>query len=224
MNLDDLKDRLREALQSLKESQVWLQITEAYDNLPPTGQKATLAGVGALLALILFLIPYSFYSSSQDQIVEFEDKKQLMRDLYRVTRSVNSLPPAPPAISTQELRTQIQTELTAGGIAPENIGAMMDFDNTDAKSTALPKNLQQPGVSINVKKLNLQQVVDIGQRLMRIRPTAKMVGLEVKAQSPDPHYFDVTYKIVAFNLPPDPGSAPAGKGNVRARPTGGRKE
>jgi hypothetical protein len=219
MNLDDLKDKLREALQSLKESSLWIQLSEKYHDLPPRGQTASLFGVGFLLALLLLLIPYSFFSSSQDQMLEVEDKKQLMRDLFQVTREVSALPPAPPTISVGEMRTQIQMELSNLGIQPEQFGPMMDFDNATTNSTSLPRNLQQPGVSINLTKLNLQQIVEVGQKLMAIRPTTKLVGLEVKAQTPDPHYFDVTYKIVALNLPPEPSSSTGAKSGARARPT-----
>ena len=70
-------------------------------------------------------------------------------------------------------------------------------------SSWIPKSLEQNGVSVAVKKLNLSQIVDIGQKLQRINTTAKMVGIQVVAQAADPHYFDVVYKLVAFNLPPD---------------------
>ncbi len=212
MNFDDIKDRLREAFQTLsgrvRESTAWNQLMEKYADLPPQGQKAALAGTGVIFALFMLMIPSCVFLSSMTNITDFEDKKQLMRDLYRTHREASALPPPPLSMSGSELQNRVQSVLSGAGLQPEQLGGVQEFDNKPKSSGWIPKSLDQAGVAVTVRKLNLEQIVDIGQRLQRMQATAKMTGLEVRAQSEDPHYFDVVYKIVAFNLPPEP--APKG--------------
>jgi hypothetical protein len=212
VNFEDIKDKFREAFQSIagkiKESPAWHQLMEKYADLPPQGQKIALAGAGFGFTLMMLLVPSCVLMTSSTNLQEFEDKKQLMRDLFRTHRTVSALPPAPIGLSIGELQNRASSELSMAGLQPDQLGGVMEFDNKAVASTWIPKSLEQKGVNVTVRKLNLQQVVDIGTRLQRIQSTAKMTGMEIRAQAADPHYFDVVYKIVAFNLPPEP--APKG--------------
>ena len=211
MNLDDLKERFREQYQAIssrvQESTAWNQMVEKYQDLSPQAQKAAIALVSLVFALIILSVPYSFYSSSQDEVDQFEDKKQLMRDLFHVSRKVNSLPVAPPTMSTPELQASVQNELSVAHLQPDQILSVSEFDNTPHASPTLPKGLTQKGVIANLHKLNLSQMVDLGSHLQSIRPTVKLVGVEVTANRDDAHYFDVVYKLVTFALPIDPSAA-----------------
>lgn len=208
MNLDDIKDRFREGFQTiagkLRESPAWHQLVEKYADLPPQGQKVALAGAGFGFTAMLLLVPSCVLMTSSSNLQEFEDKKQLMRDLFRVHRTVSALPPAPIGLTIGELQNRAAGELNTAGLQPDQLGGITEFDNKATASAWIPKTLDQKGVNVTVRKLNLQQIVDIGTRLQRLQSTAKMIGMEVRAQAADPHYFDVVYKIVAFNLPPEP--------------------
>lgn len=208
MNLDDLKEQLRESFQSITgriaESPAWNQLVEKYSDLPPQGQKAALAGAAFVSTLILLFVPSCIFMSSSTNLQDFEDKKQSMRELFRVHREVSVLPPAPMPLTPGELENRARGELNSAGLQPDQLGGVTDFDNKTRSSAWIPKALEQRGVAVTVKKLNLQQVVDLGNRLQRLQQTAMLTGLEVRAQAEDPHYFDVVYKIVAFSLPPEP--------------------
>lgn len=228
MNFEDIKERIKELFQSITgriaESSAWQQLSEKYADLPPQGQKAALSGAAFIGALLLISVPYLFYASSASQLDDFEGKKTMMREFFRINREANSLPPPPVAISANDLRNRIQNEITLAQLQPEQNGGITDFDNKAKASSWIPKTLQQSGVAVTLKKLNLQQIVDIGQKLQNIQPTAKMIGLEVHAQREDPHYFDVTYKLVAFSLPPEPGSKDAKAGaKPGEKPGAGKK-
>lgn len=217
MALEDIKEQLREQLQTLaarvQESPAWQEAMERYQSLTPTAQKGVLGGIGALAALILFLIPYLFFAASQSTLAEFEEKKQLIRELYRYSHAATTMGPAPMPVSAGELRNAIQGVLASQSppLLPEQTLGINDFDNSKAKSAALPMGLTQSGVAVSLSRLNLDQVVKVGAALQDLRPTAKVIGVKVQATAADPHYFDVTYKLVAFNLPVEPVAAPAGK-------------
>jgi len=217
MALEDVKEQLREQLQTLaarvQESPAWQEAMERYQGLTPAAQKGVLAGIGALSALILFMFPYFFFASSQTTLADFEEKKQLIRDLYRYSHAATTMPPAPIPVTAGELHSAIQGALGSQNppLLPEQTVSIADFDNSKAVSGALPKSLTQSGVAVNLSRLNLDQVIKIGGALQDLRPTVKVVGVKIQATPADPHYFDVTYKLVTFNLPVDTSAAPPGK-------------
>lgn len=217
MAFEEARDRLKEQLQAIglriQESTAYQQLMERFQDLNPNAQKIVLAAGGFVGALLLFLLPWTFFSSSQTSVADFESKKQLIRDLFRTSHHVSTLPPVPPTISSSELRNQVQAILSSERptVLPDQIVDISDFDNKSAKSPSLPASLQQSGVAVKLSRLNLDQVAKIGAKLQEIRPTAKMVGVRVQSTVADPHYFDVTFKLVAFSLPPEP-IAPAKPG------------
>ena len=219
MSVDDIKERFREQFQAVtarvQESTPWNQLVEKYQDLSPQAQKAAVAVVSLIFVLLILSIPYSFYSSSQDEVDQFEDKKQLMRDLFQVSRKANSLPMAPPTMSSQELQASVQNEIAQAHLQPDQVVSVQEFDNAGPRaSSTLPKGLTQKGVIASLHKLNLQQTVDIGGHLQGMRPTVKLVGIEVTANRDDAHYFDVAYRLVTFALPVD---ASAGKDSKNSR-------
>ncbi len=221
MALDDIKDRLREQVQTtiarIEESAAWAQLMERYQGLTPNAQKLSLAGVGAAAAFVLFMFPWIFFSGSQTSLTEFEDKKQLIRDLFRYSHAASTMPMAPLPVSAGDLHNAIQGVLSnqSPSLLPEQTVAITDFDNSKAKSAGLPQGLTQNGVMVSLSRLNLDQLVKIGSQLQDLRPTVKMVGLKVQATPADPHYFDVTFKMVAFNLPPIDLPKPGAKGATK---------
>jgi hypothetical protein len=227
---NDVKDRLRESLGSvatrIQESAAFHQLMEKYQSLSQNGQRIALAGSGFLLALLLFLLPWTFYSSSQDHVADFEDKKKMIRDMFRYTHEASTLPRGPEPLASAQLRSIVQGTLAGvrPTLLPEQTAGIEDFDNTLAKSEALPKALTQKGVTVRLSRLNLDQLVTIGTKLKELRPTVKLVGLRVQANQPDPHYFDVSYKLVAFDLPGEMApKGPPGKPGSKPPPKLGTK-
>ncbi|MES2856332.1 MAG: hypothetical protein V4692_10740 [Bdellovibrionota bacterium] len=212
MAFEDIKDSIRDAGarvgSQIQESSAFLELQEKYQGLSPTAQKLSLLLASLFGALILLIVPLTFYFSANDQIVQYEDKQQLIRDLFRVSRESASLPPAPPAISSADLEVRARNALSGVRLQPDQIANVSAISG--ANVPGISKAVDQSAVSINLKKLNLRQLIDAGHQLQLVHPTAKMMGIDVRATQPDPHFFDVTYKIVAFSAKPD---ASAGKGN-----------
>ena len=235
MAFDDTKDRLRERLMAvggrIQESSLWNELMERYLDLNPALQKVVLTLVGFLAGVVILLLPWSFFSSSQDSMLSFEDKKQTIRDAYRVSRAVNQLPSHPPTLSQAELKNAIQGALASEKpiLLPEQTVGLNEYENDKAVSTALPKGLTQKGIAVSLSRLNVVQIAKIGGRLQSLRPTAKVTGVKIEATAQDPHYFDVTYKVVVFNVPQPlagkdtkpSGSKPGSPGERAAKGKGG---
>lgn len=200
--LDDLKERfdgaLKNLLERVQESSLFIQIKEKYENLTPIKQKLSIAGISLILVYILFSIPFSYFSSSSDYVSAFEEKRQLLRDLLKVARDSKELPniPIPPDIAS--LRAQIQGLLEADRLIPTQI---LGIENSVTTSQLIPSLLSQGTVSVKLAQLNLRQAVEIGHQLQGINQSVKITELQMTANAKDSHYFDVLYKLVVLAIP-----------------------
>ena len=72
-------------------------------------------------------------------------------------------------------------------------------------------------MEVNLAKLNLNQILDLGHRFQSINPSVKLKDLIITANHEDGRYFDVVYKLVALAVPAAPEVAPdmPAKGNSR---------
>ena len=218
MNFEDIKDKLREQVMILwsqiQETPLWNKLSEEFGNLSPRKQKGVLIALVLMGILIVLMIPYGFYSSTSDTVAEFDRKRDLIRELFKVKRESAILENAPPSISGSELQSRAQMQITNAHLAPEQTREITDYDNAGPQaSSIIPKIVIQKGTSVSLSKLTLKQVVDIGHQLQSSHQSAKLVGLEVTASSVNPNYFDAVYKLISFTMPVE--AAPAEKGSKK---------
>jgi hypothetical protein len=221
MILDDLRDQLGErwqaALGQAQESSIYISLREKYDNLAPPMQKLTLFLGSVVMVFLLFLIPWSYISSGNTSLEDFENKKTTIRELFRVSRYSGELASAPPNTPPSVLQSRAQSELQQARLQPEQIKSVEEFDNSGPQASAIiPKSVIQKGIKVSLSKLNLRQVIALGSQLQTLERGVKMVGMDVMATSEDPHFFDVTYKLVTFTLPVE-ATPETGKKNPRGR-------
>jgi hypothetical protein len=205
MNLDDLKDNLKSQLGSywsrFEESSFYNQMKDRFENLSPARQKLTLMGVGAFLALVIIYIPYSYYSSASGYVSEFEDKRNLIRELLKVTRESSEVPDLPVAPPAEMMKGTIENQLRMANLLPEQ---MKGIEVITAETGLVPKNLLESGLKVNLAKLNLRQIIDIGYNIQNISPSVKMSDVNISANGEDPKYFDVEFKLVSLAVPHAP--------------------
>lgn len=215
MAFEDLRDRLSEQAQGywsrIQESSIYIQLHEKYADLNPTSQKIVLVVGSFLLVSFTLMIPWSYISSSQQSIAEFEENKAILRDLHRVSRASAALEGAPPQIDPSALADRARAELQKMPLQEEQVEKVIPVDNAlgGPGIPGVPKAVQQKGIEVTLRKLNVRQVIEIGHQLLTLQPGLKMTGLTVTASSPDPHYFDAIYRIISFSLPAPPADAKA---------------
>lgn len=202
MNFDDIKDSLKSQLgqswSRIEESSFYNQMKDRFENLTPTNQKFTLMGVGALLALTVISIPYSYYSQSADYVATYEEKRSLIRELLKVTRESNEVPSLPSAPSAEILKGNIENQLQMAKLLPEQ---MKGIEVIAAETGLIPKSLLESGLRVSLAKLNLRQIVDIGYNIQSLSPSVKMSSVNIVANPEDPKYFDVEMKLVSLAVP-----------------------
>jgi len=167
VNFEDIKDKLREQVMILwsqiQETPLWNKLSEEFGNLSPRKQKGVLIALVAMGILIVLMIPYSFYSSTSDTVTDFDRKRDLIRELFKVKRESAILENAPPSISGSELQSRAQMQISNAHLAPEQTRGVTDYDNAGPQaSSIIPKIVIQKGTSVSLSKLTLKQVVDIG--------------------------------------------------------------
>jgi hypothetical protein len=227
MNLDDIKDNLKSQLSQtwgrIEESSFYNQMKDRFENLSPTRQKLVLMGAGALAALFVISIPYSYFSTSTDYVSEFEEKRNLIRELLKVSRESSEIPDIPVAPNGDALRGTIESQLHAANLLPEQ---MKGVEVVTAETSLVPKSLLETGLKVTLAKLNLRQIVDIGYNIQNISPSVKMNDVNIFANSEDPKYFDVEFKLVTLLVPqihiPEPEDEKAGKGGKKPFKRGDR--
>lgn len=203
MNLDDLIDRIKEAWatawSSVEESSIYNTLRERFETLPSSTQKLVIAGCVGVFALIVVLIPLSSVMDASTYVEEFEEKRELIEELLEAQENSLKTPPIPPGLDANSLQTQIRSRLSTFRLTEAQVPQLTVISNP-AEGIA-PPVVQQAGLLVSLKGLNLRQTVEIGTALEALHQSIKMMGMEVKSSSEFPKYYDVAYKLVSFSMP-----------------------
>ncbi len=202
---DTLKTKSTETFEKIKETESYQKISDRYESLSPTGQKMTKIVVGILILFIFLFIPLSQFSTSKDFVTAFEDKRTLIRDLFKTYRESNSSSRLPEAPTSDALMGSVNNTLQSEQLLPEQI---ISVSIGAAEGRLIPASLMTSVIDVKLAKLNLRQVVDIGSRLSGISQSVKLKDLLMNANSELAGYFDVTYKLYALNVPAAPVELP----------------
>jgi hypothetical protein len=209
--IDQLKDQVMARWDRFQESDTYISLREKYDNLPPKGQKLVVFSSFALAILIIFSIPYAWFSASQGSVAEFEDTKHTMAELLEVSQEIKNIPPVSIAVTSADLKMKVDRILSEKGLNKDQIAAVNETQFTNPQgSTLIPQQINASGVETNLKKLTLKQVVDLGFEFEHISPMVKVLNLEMKATPEDMHFYDVQFRVSSFSVkeaPAAPGQA-----------------
>ena len=215
---DDLKERFvtegKAAWERIQESSTFNQLKDRYDNMTPSMQKLSIVGASTVVALIILSVPYGYYSASQTNVADFEGKRMTIRELLKVTRESSDVPQIPQAPPMGSLQGIIDSQIQSSHLLPEQIKGTQTISNN---SKLIPTALTEGMMEVNLAKLNLNQILDLGHRFQSINPSVKLKDLIITANHEDGRYFDVVYKLVALAVPAAPEVAPdmPAKGNSR---------
>lgn len=205
MNLNDIKDQFKDrakvAWDKIQESTAYQQAMEKYQDLPGPQQRMIRYGGGILIFLFLISPPISTLLTSEEAINEFERKREVTRELLKVVRDSSNAPNIPQAPDLFSLQNRFQQDFQNDKLMPEqiySIQAAIDSGNI------IPKKFSLGALNVNLRNLNLRQILEVAYRLSIISPTVKMTDLELIASTEKPGYFHMNSKVVALKTPPPP--------------------
>lgn len=205
MALEDIKEELKENWLELwgriSESPAYNNLREQYENLSPNAQRLLMVGFAALVAVLLIMFPYSYFSSSSDSNGQYVTNRNLIRKLLRASRLDSESLNMPRTVDRSSLKTQITQMLSTVPLLPKQNGGVTDLSAQDLGPGITAGRLRVSGVGVKLNKLNLRQVVNIGYQLESQNPNVKLAGIDMKADRTNAHYFDVLFKLAVYNLP-----------------------
>lgn len=236
MNLEDLKENLKtqweQLLAKIQDNPSFISLKDRFDSLPNQTQKIIQISTLGFGLLVLMWIPYSRYLTSADNVSQFEEKRDLVRDLLRVSKesaetALNVSPPSEP-----EARSRIESALSSAGVLPEQKAGINPVPLT---GNMIKAAVVQTVLETRLTQLNLTQALNVGLSLARIQGT-KLKDLVMEPNTKAAGYFDVTYKLVVFKNyassfaggaeldgdvpPPPPPPGARGNNNGAGRPRG----
>jgi hypothetical protein len=207
--LDNIKEQLRatgsKIGSQIQESPTYSQAQDRFESLSPSSQKLVWI-VGTLIVLfVLVFYPVSNLLTSQSTLAMFEEKRNLVRELFRTYREASSAPTVAIPPNYESLKASVASIINKADLTPEqNLGSIEA--NTEGK--LIPPSLVSHALEVKLAKLNLKQIVDIGTSLVAISESVKMKDLLIRANAQDTRYFDVTYKLYSLNVPEPTPEAP----------------
>lgn len=200
--LDDIKEQLKAGWQNIwqkiQENPSYVQLQDRYQTLSPSGQKMVrLLGVLGIIFVLVFY-PMSLFFTSQESITSFEEKRDLIRDLFKTYREASAQPNIPIPPQVESLKSAINNILMTADLTDEQKGGVIE---AAAEGKLIPANLVSHVLQVSLSKLNIRQIVDIGVNIISISESVKMKDMSITAHPADTRYFDVTYKLYSLNVP-----------------------
>lgn len=200
--LDDIKDQvlgqLTQTWERFQESSTYSNIKDRYDNLSPNGQKLALYGSAFFVLFLLIMPPLSHYRTSNENIYAYEEKQRTLRDLLRVSRETSEGPDLFPPPTIENLKTQVEGYFKSIGLIPVQIRSVQAGV---AQGGLIPRDLTAGVLEINLAKLNIKQITDVGHKLSTLASTAKLKDMSITANAEDSRYFDASYSIYTLKVP-----------------------
>ena len=196
--LEQIKSVASRIGQQVEESATYTELQERYQSLEPRSQKIVLFSSISLAVVVILFYPLSLFFTSQETMHIFDEKRALMRDLFRTYResSGQSSIAIPPTSAT--LKAAISSIISGASLLPEqNIGLI----ESSVEGKLIPSSLVSHVLEVKLAKLNIKQIVDIGSSIVGISDSVKMKDLIISAHAQDTRYFDVTYKLYSLNVP-----------------------
>jgi hypothetical protein len=198
---EQLKEQAAELLAKIQESSAFNSVREQFESQTPAAQKLLAVGGFLLVGLIVLMIPMGYIFTSQDNLEIFDENQRLITGLLKASKTSKEPSPLPSPIPNEMFRSRVETILRDARLVPDQIGEIQPMPGDRPAKDLAPKVVQQSGLAVTVKKLNLSQIVSIGHQLQGMGAGTKMMGMDVTQSAGQDHYYDVVYRLIQFSLP-----------------------
>lgn len=201
MFIEDWKDKINEKLNFLasevQENSVFIELKERFQNLSYKNQKIISTSVVVLLILLLLLIPLSNFLTSCENDKDFLEKRDLLSNLMNTVEIDKILRGAPIFRSADSLTPKIKSSLGAFGLLSEQIG---EIKAININSKIIPNKVKYEGINVKINKLNIRQIINIGNKLSNMDPNVILKDIEIIRNKEKANYADVTYLLVSMGI------------------------
>ena len=205
--MEDFKERFlsqfKNIFERIQTSSFYVRARDQFDNMNPTQQIASLLVVVALIVFGLVYTPVTTYFSSSSNLVEFEAQRQTLRTLHQVYRESLNQPQIPTPPNSFDVKSQIEAKAKEMNFLPEQIKGIEPLEASSVSSQLIPLARRSGGVLVRFAKLNLKQIVNMGEKIQAISPSLKLQDMLMVSNQEDARYYDVNFMLVSLNVPVD---------------------
>lgn len=203
MDLKEIKEQFVEKLkdygQKIADNETVIELVEKYKSLSPLVQRI-IAGVTIVLAMyLIYSIPESYVTTSTEYEDSFESNRSLIRGLFRSARQPMIDANKFSGLSADQLKSRVEGLMSSALVVESQKGA--SYPSKPTLAAQIPPAIKQEGMTFEIKKLNLKQVVTLSEQLSTMHPNTKLAAMEIQADEQDPHYFNVKYSVSSLSLP-----------------------
>lgn len=217
---EQIKDNWADLSSKIQENSTFNNLREQFESQSPPIQRAIVTGVAILMALFLISFPWGYFSESQDNLESFNENRGLIQGLLRASRSTKEGSPLPAAEGPDVLRGRVDAIIKENRLVPDQVGEIQQLPDRPAQDL-VPSVVTQAGLVVQLKNLNLNQIMAIAHQTQSLGPGTKLMGLDVVQAPGQTHYYNMIMRLVNFSLPPagnsDALTAPEKEGRPRKR-------
>lgn len=201
MDFNTLKDRFINGCKTLNniiiDSPFFYLIKEKYDHLSSLNRK-----IFHVVSLLIFVCIFLYYPTahlyfSWRNIQDFNTKKKLTQeliDLSSATQTSSSQSYDPNQDPIQFINKRIITLQI-----PKNQIKTVKKSKVTQKPDTLPLPATVQTVEIEMKNLNLKEIIQYGHQLEQLSKNIKLMNLYITERSEKDNYFNVSYALSFFN-------------------------
>ena len=203
MDIESLKENLIKKFVTykarLEDSEIYSRLLEAYQNLSPNVQQLVSYCFLFFILYGIYSLPASYVSASKEKLAFFEENRKLTRDMIQASHIAKNTPSPPSSLSTSQLKSEVENKIKIQQIITEQQKGISILPRVSNPSL-LPKKVRQMGLKIDVDKLTLKQLIQLGESFDSIK-SSRLMNITIQADKEDPHYFNVEYEIASFSVP-----------------------
>ena len=210
MDLSRLRESFVNILNSLRDrlgnSAFFHFLKEKYDHLSARVKKI-LQSTGLLIFTSLLLYyPVTRLYSSWSNMRESNTKKKLIQQLVSNKASTNKTLRAKAYTAGQDPARFLQRRVPVLQIPKNQLKGIKNFKEKTAvadSQSLLSFSAQVKKVQMDLKALNLQEIVQYGRKIENLSENIKLTGLKIREIPEQDNYFNVSYILSFFSLKPE---------------------
>ncbi len=197
MDFNSFKDLFKNAYNASVNNPAFYFIKEKYDHLNVFYRKTIQVLSLLVLIGILLYYPASRFYSSWKHIKNFNAKTQLVRELVNLSSARQTSISGAYTLKTDPLRF-IEQKIPTLFIPKNQVTKITNWKDSE-ESKNLPVSATVKKVKLEMKDLNLKEVVQYGYQLEQLSDNIKLMNLSMKESEEKENYFNVFYILSFFN-------------------------
>ena len=208
MNLNSLKEQLIELLEKIsniaRDSSLFNYLQEKYTHLSRSHRRIMYLSLGVVFLVSILYYPVKNFYLSVENTVNISNTQQLTKKLLQFSTKRQTLLDA--EIKEKDLfnspnfnvQSFLEQKIKKLNFPPNQVVEIKRIENIENLISDFPSAMRAQGILIAMENLNIQEVIQYGQRLENLSKNLKLLGLNIEENPIQKKYFTTSYSLVFF--------------------------